>query len=152
MSRQSAVGSEQRQHRGASPRTAFCLLLTVYCFLSSGCLSRSLTIRTEPSGALVYVNDQLKGASPVTYDFMWYGWHRVMIRKEGYERIEDRKELRAPIWLWIPLDLVVEAMPFRWRDDRAWSYTLAPIQLPAGPLPPMTSTTLPMQEATHDAR
>ena len=96
------------------------------------------------------MNDQLKGATPITYDFQWYGWHRIMIRKDGFERIEDRKEIRAPIYLWIPFDLAVEAAPFRVRDHRTFSYTLTPMQMPPTPVPPI-SATLPL-EKTHDAR
>ncbi len=131
--------------------------------LTSGCVRRSLTIRTNPPGALVYVNDQLKGESPVTYDFMWYGWYRLTIRKEGFERIDDRKHLRAPLYLWIPLDLVMELWPFPVRDTRTWSYALnrAP-ELPT-PQPPLVmppaaqapvlqpSTTAPGSAVTGEA-
>ena len=109
-----------------------CGLLTV----ATGCVHRSLTIRTDPPGARVYVNDALKGDSPVTYDFTWYGWHRLTIRKEGFERLDDRRILRAPLYLWIPLDFVMELMPFRIRDTRTWSYTLTPASEPASPVPP----------------
>jgi hypothetical protein len=104
--------------------------------LCAGCVRRSLTIRTDPPGANVYVNDVLKGKSPVSYDFMWYGWHRVMIRKDGYERLDDRKKLRAPIHLWIPLDFVMEILPFTIRDERTWAYTLIPASEPPAPTPP----------------
>jgi len=110
------------------------LLCVLCCLLVTGCVHRSLTIRTEPPGALVYVNDELKGESPVTYDFTWYGWYRVILRKDGFERLEDRRLLRAPPHLWIPFDLAMEVLPI--RDDRTWSYTLAPIVLPPTPQPP----------------
>ena len=134
-------------------QTAFGLLSLVSCLLSNGCLSRSLTIRTDPPGALVYMNDQLKGTSPVSYDFLWYGWHRVTIRKEGFERIEDRKEIRAPIYLWMPFDLAIEVLPIPVHDTRTFSYALTPMQMPPTPVPPLTDAgaTRPM-EATDDAR
>ncbi|MBI4341217.1 MAG: PEGA domain-containing protein [Candidatus Omnitrophica bacterium] len=113
-----------------------CLLSAVCCLLTTGCIRRSLTIRTDPPGALIYVNDQLKGPSPLTYDFEWYGWHRVMIRKEGYQRLDDRKMLRAPIWMWIPCDLAMELLPFPVKDRRTWSYALVPQQEPPQPIPP----------------
>jgi len=94
-----------------------------------------LTIQSEPAGALVYVNDALKGPTPLTYDFMWYGWHRVTLRKEGFERLDDRKELRAPVYLWIPFDLVMELLPFPIRDERTWSFTLTPAASEISPLP-----------------
>ena len=115
---------------------ATCLLLLAAC--STGCVRRSLTIRTDPAEAMVYVNDVLKGPSPVTYDFQWYGWHRVLIRKDGYERVEDRKQLRAPVYLWIPFDLVMELLPFKVRDERTWDYTLAPASTVPAPRPPDT--------------
>ena len=110
--------------------------LAAGCLLVGGCVRRALTIRTDPPGALVYVNDGLKGPSPVSYDFTWYGWHRVTIRKAGYERVDDRKYLRAPAYLWIPLDLAMELVPFTVRDERTWSYTLLPEQTPPAPAPP----------------
>ena len=112
---------------------------TITGLLMSGCVTRSLTIKTNPADAMVYVNDQLKGKTPVTYDFTWYGWHRVMIRKEGYKRVDDRKMLRAPSYLWIPADLVMELLPFRIHDNRVWEYTLLP-QADQVPLPPQLFT------------
>jgi hypothetical protein len=114
--------------------------MLVAALFVTGCVRRSLTIRTDPPGALVYVNDQLKGKSPVTYDFMWYGWHRVMIRKEGYERLEDRRLLRSPFYLWIPLDLAAELLPIPIRDRRAWSYELHPTAVLPAPAPPDVSS------------
>ena len=129
--RQTADGRRQQTWSWLLP-TAYCLLLTV----TTGCVYRSLTIRTEPPGALVYVNDQLKGESPVTYDFVWYGWHRVTLRKEGFARLDDQKLLRAPVYLWIPFDFVMELVPFRMHDTREWSYVLTPSPAPSTPVPP----------------
>ena len=129
---------------GLGPVACSLLLL-----LLAGCVRRSLTIRTDPAGALVYVNDQFKGKSPVTYDFTWYGWHRLTVRKNGYERVDDRKFLRAPVDLWIPFDLVMELLPFQVRDARTWSYTLTRAEPLPTPIPPaLTSrTTQPQAEA-----
>ena len=115
-----------------------CLLSVVCCVLASGCVTRSLTIKTEPPGALVYVNDELKGQSPVTYDFVWYGWHRVLIRKDGFQRVDDRKEVHAPVYLCIPFDLAMELLPFRIHDTRTWSYVLTPAPTLPTPVPPAT--------------
>jgi hypothetical protein len=108
--------------------------------LVTGCIHRSLTIKTDPPGAMVYVNDQLKGESPITYDFSWYGWHRLILRKDGYERLDDRKLLRAPVWLWIPFDLVMELLPVPIRDERTWAYTLTPTTELPTPGPPATAS------------
>ena len=103
-------------------------------------MQRSVTIRTDPPGAMVYLNDELKGQTPMTFDFMWYGSHRVMLRKDGFERVEDRQTIRSPIYLWIPFDLAMELLSVPIRDARTWSYTLTPtLTLPA-PVPPVTET------------
>lgn len=118
----------------------FFLLLTAYCVLLVGCVRRSLTIKTEPSGALVYVNDELKGKSPVSYDFAWYGWYRVMARKDGFARLDDRRLLRCPVYLWVPFDLAMELLPLPIRDRRVWSYTLTPAPLLPNPTAPEPET------------
>mgnify|MGYP001562908576 CR=1 FL=1 len=136
----------RRQKAEGRVVSAYCLLLTAYCLLvigTTGCVHRSLTIRTDPPGAMVYVNDQLKGKSPVTYDFLWYGWHRLTLRKEGFERLDDRRLMAAPMHLWIPFDLAMELLPFPVHDDRTWSYVLSPVvELPT-PQPPATMLPTP---------
>jgi hypothetical protein len=122
-------------------RTGFpMVLLVACCLLLNGCVRRQLTIRSEPPGALAYLNDQLIGPTPATFDFQWYGWHRLTLRKEGYERVDDRQRIHAPFYFWIPLDLVMELMPFPVRDTREWSYAMTP--LPAEMVnPPMETET-----------
>lgn len=126
------------------------LHLSVVLLLVSGCVHRQLTIRTEPPGALVYVNDQLKGPSPVSYDFLWYGWYRVTVRKDGYARVDDRRMLRSPIYLWVPLDLGMELLPFTVRDHRTWKYTLTPVTALPEPMPPEVGRQEPAQPLAED--
>lgn len=146
-------------------RRSFRVACGVLLVVTTGCVHRSLTIRTEPPGASVYVNDDFKGETPLTYDFVWYGWHRVLLRKDGFQRIDDRKQMRAPLYLWIPLDLVMELLPLPIRDRREWSYTLTPAPTMATPVPPAIiksqpdtvepqapDTTPPAAEPTDDAR
>ncbi len=120
-------------------RGSLWMLCAVCCVLSTGCVTRSLTIKTDPPGAKVYVNDQLKGTSPITYDFLWYGSHRVMVRKEGFQRVDDTALLRSPVWLWIPGDLIAELVPYRFHDDRVLSYALTPAPVLPTPAPPELS-------------
>lgn len=115
----------------------------VLCLMVSGCVQRSLTIRSDPPGALVYMNDAPVGTTPVTYDFTWYGWYRLRILKDGYEQLHDHRLLRAPAYLWIPLDLAMELLPGEVRDDRTWSYTLTPL---TGVPVPRRPSPLPLRE------
>ena len=120
-----------------------CLLSLVSYLLLTGCVRRALTIRSEPPGAQVFLNNHLKGETPLTYDFEWYGWYRVTLRKEGYERLDDHKPLRSPAFLWIPLDLVFELLPVEIWDRQTWSYTLVPATPLPTPSPPPLTTTAP---------
>ena len=122
--------------------TAYCLLL----LFTTGCVRRALTIRSEPPGAQVFLNDHLQGETPLTYDFEWYGWYRVLLHKEGYERLDDHKFLRAPAMFWIPFDLVCELLPFHVWDRKTWSYTLVPAPPLPTPSPPPLTTKAPAPE------
>ena len=128
---QSIENNKQKaESRRCKNFSALCFLLSAFCLVlcfSQGCIYRKLTIKTDPPGALVYLNDRLMGESPLTHSFVWYGWYRVTVRKSGYERIEDRRKLTAPFYFWIPFDLVMEIMPFPITDAHTWSYTLYPI-------------------------
>ena len=134
--------------------TAYGLLLACCLLLSAGCLHRSLTIRSEPPGATIFVNDhQMEGATPYTYDFMWYGWHRIALTKHGYDRLDDLTLLKAPPHLWIPMDLAMELMPFPVRDDKVLSYQLKPsIPLPEPARPPLPPRELPPDPAVDEPR
>ena len=113
-------------------------MLLVGCLLSAtGCLHRQFTIRSEPSGAQILVNDKILGLTPYSYDFQWYGWYRLSLVKPGYERLDDHVLIRAPTYLWIPFDLLAELAPFAVHDDKVLSYQLqiqTPIPEPAPPV------------------
>ena len=121
----------------AAAVAALCLVM------AAGCVHRQLTILSEPSGAEVMVNDQTLGTTPYSYDFMWYGWYRLILTKPGYERLDDHVEFKAPWYLWIPMDLAAELMPFTIRDDRKLSYTLSPLTPVPVPKPPVTESPTP---------
>ena len=110
--------------------------MSVVCSLTTGCVRRNLTIRSEPLGALILMNDQKIGTTPYSYDFQWYGAYRLTLMKDGYNRLDDMVTLRAPWYMWIPVDFVMELLPFPIRDTRAVSYTLQEKQPLPIPVPP----------------
>ena len=121
--------------------------------LTTGCVRRTLTIQSDPPGAKVYLNDQLKGDTPVSFDPVWYGWYRVMLRKDGYQRLDDRRQLRAPFYLWIPFDFVMEILPVPIPHKRTWTYTLTPMEALPTPKPPAVgSAPAPTPESDDAAR
>ncbi len=104
-------------------------MLTVLA--ASGCVRRTLTIETAPCGALVYLNDEEVGRSPVTTDFLWYGDYDVVIRKEGYKTLHTHQPIDAPWYQIPPIDFFAEVLyAGKVHDARVFSYTLEPEQLP----------------------
>lgn len=119
------------------PRTGLvvvgCAAPTVVALLpaATGCVRRTLTIQTEPSGALVFLNDEEIGRSPATTDFTWYGDYDVIVRQEGYETLKTHVPVREPWYQWIPLDFFFEVLwPGQIVDARTHSFTLTPATLP----------------------
>mgnify|MGYP006306886637 CR=1 FL=1 len=96
-----------------------------------GCVERRLTIRTEPAGAIVELNDQQIGVSPVTVPFNWYGDYWVRIRKDGYETLDTHRKLDRPLHDYAPFDLFAQVLyPGRIVDEYEWTFELQPKQYP----------------------
>jgi hypothetical protein len=89
-----------------------------------GCVDKMLTVKTDPPGALVFLNGVEVGRSPVTRDFVWYGTYDVAVRKDGYETLKAHSPVIAPWWQWVPIDLLAELAPLRFRDEQTLTYTL----------------------------
>jgi hypothetical protein len=101
------------------------LLLALVCVLiCSGCVRRSMTVTSDPPGALVYMNNQEIGRTPFTRDFTWYGTYDVQVRAEGYQTLKTETPVISPIWQWPPFDLLAELLPL--HDRRQIHYTLLP--------------------------
>jgi hypothetical protein len=99
------------------------LAIAVLCF---GCVERKLTINTEPQGALVILNDEEIGISPVTVPFNWYGDYSVRISKEEYGTLNTHRELKGPWYDQFPFDFFAQILPGRTVDSYEWKFTLGP--------------------------
>lgn len=97
----------------------------------AGCVERTMTIKSDPPGALVYMNDQELGRTPLKRDFLWYGNYDVEIRKDGYETLKLHQNVKAPWWGWVPFDLFAELIPTTLKDHHELAYTLKPAEDPA---------------------
>lgn len=106
------------------------LLLTISLLISImlyGCVERQLTINTVPSGALVELNDEQIGLSPVMVNFNWYGDYNVVIRKEGFETLKTHRELKGPWYDKFPFDFFAQCLnPKKIIDKYEWTFELEP--------------------------
>jgi len=100
------------------------LALFLSAFLLCGCAQRTVDITSEPSGALIYLNGEEVGRTPLRYDFTWYSDYDVILRKEGYETLKTNRKMDAPLLFIPPLDLVGEL--FGAKDHRHWNFTMQP--------------------------
>jgi hypothetical protein len=103
------------------PLCAMLLTLAV----GGGCVRRTLTVTTDPPGALVFLNGVEAGRTPMERDFVYYGTYDVVLRKEGYETLKAQGKVIAPWWQWVPIDLFAELFPL--HDQQTLTYTLYPV-------------------------
>jgi len=104
---------------------ALLLALLIASISVAGCVERKLTINTEPQGAVVVLNDEEIGESPVTVSFEWYGDYNVRISKEGFETLKTHRNLKRPWYDVFPFDFFAQIVyPNRIVDSYVWAFTL----------------------------
>ncbi len=97
----------------------------------TGCVERTIHITSEPSGALVYLNDEVVGRTPAEVRFNFYGDYGVILRKEGYETLQTHRQINAPWYQLPPVDFVADLLiPTTIHDRHAWHFEMQPQQLP----------------------
>jgi hypothetical protein len=104
----------------------FAICASVVNFLP-GCVQRTITITSEPPGALVWLNDREIGRTPLDVDFVYYGTYDVRLAREGYEPVMTSGEAKAPWWETIGLDLLAELAPLELKSHVEWHYELEPL-------------------------
>jgi hypothetical protein len=96
-----------------------------------GCVERRYTIRTDPPGALVIVNNEEIGASPVSRSYVFYAERDITLIKEGYQTQRIIQPMPAPWWDSLPLEFFTENLiPITFRDEREFTYKLTPATNP----------------------
>jgi hypothetical protein len=94
---------------------------------ATGCVQRRMTIRSNPPGALVYVDDYQIGTTPVSHDFVYYGTRKIRLVKDGYETLTVRQPFPVPWYEIFPLDFVTENLiPWEVRDERVVDLAMQP--------------------------
>jgi hypothetical protein len=108
---------------GSRPLCVLVLAAAAAC----GCVQRRMTIRSDPPGALVYVDDYQVGTTPVSHDFVYYGTRKIRLVKDGYETLTVRQPFPIPWYEYFPLDFVSENLiPWEIRDERVVDLSMAP--------------------------
>lgn len=99
-------------------------LLLLIPLAAAGCAQRTITITSAPSGALVHLNDEEVGRTPVTVPFTFYGKYDVRLEREGYAPLWTSVEAEAPFWEFPGPDLIAEAVGA--ENHLRWHFHLNP--------------------------
>lgn len=106
-----------------------CLFVVVLasCAVCTGCVQRRLTINSNPPGALVLVDDEDIGQTPVSVPFTYYGTRKVQLIKPGYETLTVLQRIKAPWYEYPGIDFFSEHFALHEvRDERDLFYELRP--------------------------
>ena len=111
------------------------LVIVTIIFVSAGCVTRTITVKTNPSNALVYIDNELAGESPVTIPFTYYGTRKIMIEKRDedgrltHERATAFEKIKAPVYEVFPLDFFSELLwPREIKDEHILNYDLVKLE------------------------
>lgn len=116
------------------PAARSALLAALAVCLLDGCVSRRATIRSNPPGALVEVDGQRLGFTPVSFDFQYYATREITLSKVGYETLRIKQPVKPPWYQVPPLDAISDnLLPFRVTNRHDFSYTLKRKQMESTP-------------------
>jgi len=99
------------------------------CVCEVGCVRRRMTIRSNPPGAMVYVDDYDYpiGTTPISHNFTYYGTRKIRLVKDGYETLTVMEPIDAPWYQIPPFDFVSENLvPAEIHDRHTLTYQLVP--------------------------
>lgn len=120
----SAIAKRARLFQAAA------LIALVVCITQGGCIRRVLMVRSDPEGALVTIDRQTVGQTPVAVPFTYYGTREIRLEKDGFETLETKERFRAPWYDTFPISFFTAHFSLRERRDvRNLDYRLTPKQL-----------------------
>lgn len=119
-----------------SLRPLLLVCLVALCAAQTGCLRRRMTVRSNPPGAQVFIDNQEVGITPCSAAFTYYGTRQITLIKDGYRTETLYHKVSAPWYEYPPLDFFVEnTVPYEVRDERLVDVQLVPQEVvPEGPL------------------
>ena len=109
--------------RGASLRGLLAGLL-VGLLAGGGCVRRVVEITSEPSGAIVWLNDREVGSTPCEVEILHYGTYDLRVTKPGYEPLVTGRKANPPVWDLPGPDLVAELLPLEMESRNSWHVEL----------------------------
>lgn len=104
-------------------------LLVLACSLC-GCVSRRLTIRSDPPGALVELDGRRMGYTPLSVDFTYYATNEITLSKVGFEPLTVQQPVPPPWYQRFPIDFISDNFLLTQVTNRhEFTYRLQPKML-----------------------
>jgi hypothetical protein len=100
------------------------LLLFLLIATLTGCVKRKIAITSNPSGALVWVNDREVGRTPITFEFTYYGEYDIRLDLENFEPIMTSAWTQRPMWDAPFVDFVADVAPVNLESNTLWHFDL----------------------------
>lgn len=116
--------STLRARSPAKARTLAAAFGAILLSTLAGCAQKVIEITTEPSGALVTLNDVPVGRTPLQTEFTYYGDYDIQVRKDGYEPLRTKATASTPLYERAPLDLATAPIPY--ETVIRWHFKLEP--------------------------
>lgn len=108
-------------------RSRFVVLFLLVVLMSSGCVRRRMTVRTNVPGARVAVDNREMGVTPVSFPFTYYGGRDFVVSKAGYQTVRAQRDFGIPWYEFPGLDFIAENLwPWEIRDERVVDFELIP--------------------------
>ena len=104
-------------------RPTFVLVLLGLALCLTGCVRRTISITSQPVGALVHLNDEEIGRTPLQVPFAFYGTYDVRLEKEGFKPLWTKQKTDAPWWEAPGPDLFAEMVPGN-KVEQEWHFEL----------------------------
>jgi len=100
-------------------------LFVLSSLLCMGCIQRTVSITSNPPGALAYLNDEEVGRTPVEVPFTFYGVYDVRLERDGYMPLWTTHKAEAPWWEALGPDLVAEFVGGKVQLN--WHFEMEPL-------------------------
>ena len=90
-----------------------------------GCVHRRVTIRTDPPGALAFLDDREIGNTPASTDVTYYGARDLRLVLPGYQTVNRQIQLSTPWYQFPPLDFVSDnLLPLQVTNRQDFNFRL----------------------------
>ncbi len=91
----------------------------------SGCVQRRFIVRSQPEGALVTIDRQQIGLTPLSVPYTYSGTREFQLEKDGYKTIKVQQKFDSTWYETFPVSFVTENFwPRELRDERLLEFQL----------------------------